>query len=83
MVQTPPSTFPQYAQQLRTEIDQVLDEYSRFDADCPDILQDAFRYSLLAPGKRLRPMLVLMAAETCGSDRSLALPAAAAVEMIH
>jgi geranylgeranyl diphosphate synthase type II len=41
------------------------------------------RYSLLAPAKRLRPLLVLMAAEACGGTVEGSLPAAAAVEMIH
>ena len=41
------------------------------------------RYSLLAPGKRLRPMLVLAAAEACGGPIEAALPAACAVEMVH
>ena len=41
------------------------------------------RYSLLAGGKRLRPLLVLLAAEACGEDGSGAMPAACAVEMIH
>jgi len=40
-------------------------------------------YALLAPGKRLRPALVMMAAECCGSTVDDALPAAVAVEMIH
>ena len=41
------------------------------------------RYSLLAPGKRLRPMLVLLAAEACGGTIEAAMPAACAVEMVH
>lgn len=41
------------------------------------------RYSLLAPGKRLRPLLVLLAAEACGGTEEAALPAAGAVEMVH
>src|SRR5690348_166474 len=41
------------------------------------------RYSLLAPGKRLRPLLVLLAAEARGGRDTAALPAACAVEMIH
>ncbi len=41
-------------------------------------------YALLSSGKRLRPALVLWAAEACGlSDSKRALPGAAAVEMIH
>jgi len=46
-------------------------------------LAEAVRYSALAGGKRLRPALVLGAAEACGSDRAVAVPVAAAVEMIH
>jgi geranylgeranyl diphosphate synthase type II len=41
------------------------------------------RHSLLAPAKRLRPLLVLMACEACGCDHRQALPGACAVEMIH
>src|SRR5437868_9294169 len=40
-------------------------------------------YSLLAPGKRLRPLLTILAAEACGGRDTAALPAACAVEMIH
>ena len=41
------------------------------------------RYSLLAPGKRFRPMLALLAAEACGGTIAVAIPAASAVEMVH
>ncbi len=41
------------------------------------------RYSLLAGGKRLRPILCLASADAVGGDRSLALPAACAIELIH
>jgi geranylgeranyl diphosphate synthase type II len=40
-------------------------------------------YSLLAGGKRLRPILVLLAAEACGAPTDPALPAACALEMVH
>ncbi|WP_419187635.1 polyprenyl synthetase family protein [Stieleria bergensis] len=50
---------------------------------CPQRLGDAIRYAVLAPGKRLRPALVLMAAEACGGTIQQALPGAVAVEMIH
>ena len=49
----------------------------------PTTLGEAIRYALLAPGKRLRPRLVLMAAEACGGTIDDALPAACAVEMVH
>jgi geranylgeranyl diphosphate synthase, type II len=51
--------------------------------DCPAALAEAMRYSLLAPGKRLRPLLVILAAEACGGRDVQALPAAGAVEMVH
>ncbi len=67
----------------RLLIDQRLKEYSSFDSDCPDQLREAIQYSLLSPGKRLRPLLVMMACNACGHDPKSALPAACAVEMIH
>jgi geranylgeranyl diphosphate synthase type II len=67
----------------RSKIDRRLQLYTEFDADCPAVLREAVRYSLLSPGKRLRPLLVLLACEACGGDTELALPAACAVEMIH
>jgi geranylgeranyl diphosphate synthase, type II len=68
---------------LRPAIDEALSRYAQFDADCPPHLAEAIRYALLGPGKRLRPQLVLMAAEACGGDIETSLPAACAVEMIH
>lgn len=67
----------------RERIDAALDRYTQFDADCPARLREAIRYALLAPGKRLRPRLVLMACEACGGDVDAAMPAACAVEMVH
>ncbi len=49
----------------------------------PARLRDAMAYSLLAPGKRLRPLLTVLAAEAVGRDIAVALPAACAVEMVH
>jgi geranylgeranyl diphosphate synthase type II len=50
---------------------------------CPSSLLEAMHYSLLAPGKRLRPALVFMAAHVAGGSDQDALAAASAVEMIH
>lgn len=75
--------FPAMIEPYRHRVDAALESYSQFDADCPVQLAEAIRYSLLAPGKRLRPILVLLACEACGGDAELALPAAVAVEMIH
>jgi geranylgeranyl diphosphate synthase type II len=65
------------------QVDQQLDTFSRLNSGCPERLREAIRYSLLAPGKRLRPLLVLAACDACGGLPSAALPAACAVEMIH
>jgi geranylgeranyl diphosphate synthase, type II len=53
------------------------------ERSAPPELVDAMRYSLLAPGKRLRPVLVCMAAQAAGGADDQPLAAAAAVEMIH
>ncbi len=46
-------------------------------------LVDAVKYSLLAGGKRLRPVLVLAFCQALGGDAEAALPVACAVEMLH
>jgi geranylgeranyl diphosphate synthase type II len=71
------------AERFRAAIDPALDRYSQFGETCPPQLAEAIRYALLGPGKRLRPQLVLMAAEACGGTLAAALPAACAIEMVH
>ena len=63
------------------EIDRRLPLPSAVDA--VHRLVDAMRYAALAPGKRLRPAITLAACEAAGGVRGGALPAAAAVEMLH
>ena len=70
-----------YLQQRRVLVEQYMDRTLRPAEGCPASLLEAMRYSLLAPGKRLRPLLVVLAAEACGGGDPL--PAACAVEMIH
>jgi geranylgeranyl diphosphate synthase, type II len=69
----------------RPDIDQALaDALSRyFDASGPSNLFEAVRYSLLAPGKRLRPRLAVACAEMIELDREVVLPVAVALEMLH
>jgi geranylgeranyl diphosphate synthase, type II len=83
MAITDSSSFPALAQSLGPRIDAALADRTNLGTGCPTRLREAIRYSLLAPGKRLRPMLVLLAAKTCGGSLDTALPAACAVEMIH
>ncbi len=70
-------------QPLREAVDAALDRYSQGSEGCPVRLSDAIRYSLLAPGKRLRPLLCLLACEAVGGPWEPALPAACAIEFVH
>ena len=83
MADTSTSPFTQYAQRLRSRVDESLRAYTELGDGCPGELRQAMQYSLLAPGKRLRPTLVLMAAEASGGTIEAALPPACAVEMVH
>ncbi len=51
--------------------------------DCPERLRNAIAYSLLAPGKRLRPVLCAFACEAVGGSLEAAWPGAMSLEMIH
>jgi len=57
--------------------------YDRFDDEPQKKLFEAMKYSLLAGGKRLRPILAFEFCRMCGTDWRTAAPFAAAVEMIH
>jgi geranylgeranyl diphosphate synthase type II len=68
----------------RRAVDAALAEaVERLTAGAPPALVEAMRYSLLAPGKRLRPLLCILACEATGGTIEQALPAACAVEMVH
>jgi geranylgeranyl diphosphate synthase type II len=65
------------------QIDRALDRYLPKENVKPTTIHKAMRYSLFAGGKRLRPILCLAAAETCGGKIEHALPLACAMECIH
>ena len=70
--------------QYQSQIEQYLNEQCFvYDNEPQKKLFSAMRYSLLAGGKRLRPLLVLEFCRLCGGDPSKAMPFAAAVEMVH
>jgi len=75
--------FDHYLAELRGEVDDFLDRHLPEEDTYPPSIHNAVRYSLFAGGKRLRPVLTLAAAEAVGGRREDALPAAAALEMIH
>lgn len=83
MVKTSSFSLIHYAHEVRELVDRSLQAYTELDQGCPRTLREAMQYALLAPGKRLRPMLVLMAADACGAPSQAAMPAACAVEMVH
>jgi geranylgeranyl diphosphate synthase type II len=72
-----------YLDARRAEIETALGGLLPPEPDCPPVLRDAMAYSLLAGGKRLRPVLCLASAEAVGGDRRNAMPAACAIELIH
>src|SRR5262245_56109072 len=72
-----------YLEKKRERVEAHLQTALRAAEPCPPGLMEALRYCLLAPGKRLRPLLVMLAAEACGGSDEGALPAAGAVEMVH
>jgi len=76
-------TLSEYIEARRAEIEAALARFLPPVDECPPVLLDAMSYSLLAGGKRLRPILCLAAAEAVGGDRAVALPAACAIELIH
>lgn len=69
--------------QYKTMIEQALDACFGDKGDGADGLRQAMAYSLLAGGKRIRPVLCLEFARLCGGDPEKALPVACGVEMLH
>jgi geranylgeranyl diphosphate synthase, type II len=84
---TTPGDLHTYLNEKKQLIEEELKKVFPSDWSIPSRLQDAMNYSLLAGGKRMRPTLVLAAAEAVdpasGHAVKRALPFAAAVEMIH
>jgi geranylgeranyl diphosphate synthase, type II len=69
---------------LRVQVNDRLAGYmDQLGSDCPPRLKESMAYSLLAGGKRLRPLLVLLACDAVGGETASALPAACAIEMVH
>lgn len=65
----------------RALVESALGRY--FSSEPVSVLAEAMRYSLLAGGKRIRPIIVLQFMKAAGGSMERALPAACAVEMLH
>jgi geranylgeranyl pyrophosphate synthase len=73
----------EYLKARRAEIEAALQRALPSSPGCPGVVADGMRYSVTAGGKRLRPVLCLASADAVGGDRTLAMPAACAIEFIH
>ncbi|MEK4799080.1 MULTISPECIES: polyprenyl synthetase family protein [Thermoactinomyces] len=72
-----------YIKEQADRVHRALDQYLDQMDSLPDVLRQSMRYSLLAGGKRLRPVLTLATVESLGKDPEKAMPFACAIEMIH
>jgi geranylgeranyl diphosphate synthase type II len=79
------SANPAYPDDLRAQVEAYLSAIAFADASVAGApgLEEAMRYSLLAGGKRIRPVLALATARAIGEDAQRMLPLAAALELIH
>ncbi len=70
-----------YLKQRQTQVESALEK--AIAVTYPEKIYEAMRYSLMAGGKRLRPILCLATCELVGGTVDMAMPAACALEMIH
>mgnify|MGYP000111974060 CR=1 FL=1 len=73
----------QYLDQQRQRVDRFLEQSLPDRLRDPDKLYESMRYSLLAGGKRVRPILTIAAAQALGYDDDAMLPFAASLEFVH
>ncbi len=78
-------TYPlqDYLKDRRLNIEAALDRFLPSTEARPQQLHESIRYSMLSPGKRLRPTLVIAAAEAVGGKADDVMPTACALECIH
>ena len=74
-------SFEPYLIRIEEALESVLPQPAKDVRTAPVI--ESMRYSLLAGGKRIRPVMVLAFCQLCGGDPQQALPFACAVEMVH
>ena len=74
------ATYPEH---LRLEVERYLKTLAFSREEATSGLDEAMRYSLLAGGKRIRPVLTLATAQAVRLERDELLPLAGAIELIH
>src|SRR5206468_3636468 len=72
-----------YLTERRGLVDAALERHLPSEAAPPLTIHRAMRYSVMAGGKRLRPILVIAGAEAVGGAATMVMPTACALEMIH
>ncbi len=72
-----------YPERLREEVERYLEAMRFSEAALTSGLEEAMRYSLLAGGKRIRPVLALATAHAVGLECGSVMPLAATLELIH
>jgi geranylgeranyl diphosphate synthase, type II len=70
-----------YLARQQTLVETALDQC--FHVTYPETVYESMRYSLMAGGKRLRPILCLASCEMMGGTAAMAMPLACAIEMVH
>src|ERR1700735_2906479 len=78
-----PTSRPVFPEHLRDDVERYLEQVRFSDEIATSGLEEAMRSSLLAGGKRIRPVLALATADAIGRERDSVLPLAAALELIH
>src|SRR4028119_2443194 len=79
--ESPAFDLSTYLHQRQAQVEEALDR--SLQLIYPEKIYEAMRYSLLAGGKRLRPILCLATCELAGGTLEMAMPTACALEMIH
>lgn len=72
-----------YLREKGSLVEEALDRYLPKETDMPATIHKAMRYSMMAGGKRIRPILCIASCEAVGGGAETAMPVACALEMIH
>lgn len=73
----------EYLKEKRSLVEEALDRYLPKEMEMPVTIHKAMRYSMMAGGKRIRPILCIASCEAVGGSPDIVLPVACALEMIH
>ncbi len=74
------SKLPEYAKHIASKVDEFIYETVK---GSPELLYNASLHYVKAGGKRLRPLITVLSCRVCGGNEDLAVPGAAAIEILH